>query len=140
MRISDWLERYPVRGVTVTRDASLEEAARALLASPECRDVYVTDDEHRVIGHLGFRRLAGVLLASHRPTQSRRQMLDRVARGPVHEFMDRRVVAAHREDSIHHVLHQHMERRVEDIPVVDDDRRLLGVVRLRDLVEVSLAE
>ena len=138
MKIADWLERHPVNGVTVGRDASLEEAARALLDEPECRDVYVTDNDGRVIGHLGFRRLAGVLLSAHRPTHSRRQMLDRVARGPVHEFMDRRFIAARIDEEVHHVLHAHMERRVEDIPVVDEANRLAGVIRLVDLVRAAI--
>ncbi|MCL7743352.1 CBS domain-containing protein [Guyparkeria hydrothermalis] len=138
MKIADWLEQHPVNGVTVERDASLEEAAEALLAEPECRDIYVTDAEGRVVGHLGFRRLAGVLLSAHRPTHSRRQMLERVARGPVHEFMDRRFIAARLDENVHQVLHPHMERRVEDIPVLDADGRLVGVIRLVDLVRAAI--
>jgi CBS domain-containing protein len=140
MKIAEWLERHPVEGVTVGPEASLEDAARVLLAEPECRDIYVIDTGGRVVGHLGFRRLAGVLLSAHRPTHSRRQIIDRVAGGPVREYMDRRFLAASPDENVHHVLHAHMERRVEDIPVVDDDRRLLGVIRLRDLVAAALAE
>lgn len=138
MKIVDWLERHPLAGVTVARDDSLEQAARALLAAPECRDVYVVDADGRVVGHLGFRRLAGVLLSAHRPTHSRRQMLERVARGPAREFMDRRFIAARPEQSIHAVLHAHMERRVEDIPVLGGDDRLVGVIRLVDLVRAAI--
>ena len=138
MKIVDWLERHPLSGVTVARDDSLEEAARALLAEPECRDVYVVDGDRRVVGHVGFRRLAGVLLSAHRPTHSRRQMLERVARGPVHEFMDRRFIAARLDESIHAVLHAHMERRVEDIPVLNGEGRLAGVIRLVDLVRAAI--
>ncbi|KTG16491.1 MULTISPECIES: CBS domain-containing protein [unclassified Guyparkeria] len=138
MKIADWLDLHPVTGVTVGRDASLEEAADALLGEPECRDIYVTDAEGRVVGHLGFRRLAGVLLSAHRPTHSRRQMLERVARGPVHEFMDRRFISARLDESVHHVLHPHMERRVEDIPVLDGEGRLAGVIRLVDLVRAAI--
>lgn len=138
MKIAEWLKQHPVAGVTVRSGASLEAAASALLAVPESRDVYVTDDEDRVVGHLGFRRIAGVLLSPHRPIHSRRQMLERVARGPVHEFMDRRFIAARPDENVHHVLHPHMERHVEDIPVLDDDGRLVGVIRLVDLVRAAI--
>lgn len=138
MKIADWLERHPVTGVIVERDASLEEAAHALLGEAECRDVYVTDADGCVVGHLGFRRLAGVLLSAHRPTHSRRQMLERIAGGPVHEFMDRRFIAARLDENVHHMLHAHMERRVEDIPVLDDEGRLAGVIRLVDLVRAAI--
>lgn len=138
MKIADWLDHRAVKGVTVARDASLEEAASALLDEPECRDVYVTDAGGRVVGHLGFRRLAGLLLAAHRPTHSRRQMLDRVARGPVGEFMDQHFIAARLDENVHEVLHQHMERRVEDIPVLDGEERLVGVIRLVDLIRAAI--
>ncbi|MFI9653707.1 CBS domain-containing protein [Guyparkeria sp. GHLCS8-2] len=138
MKIADWLERHAVTGVTVERDTSLEEAARALLAEPECRDVYVTDAEGRVVGHLGFRRLAGVLLSAHRPTHSRRQMLERVTGGSVDEFMDRHFISARIDDHVHQVLHPHMERRVEDIPVLDGDGRLVGIIRLVDLLRAAI--
>lgn len=138
MKIADWLEGHIVTGVTVERDASLEEAARALLGEPECRDIYVTDAEGRVVGHLGFRRLAGVLLSAHRPTQTRRQLLARVARGPVSEFMDQRFISARVDEHVHDVLHKHMERRIEDIPVLDGDSRLVGIIRLVDLVRAAI--
>ena len=138
MKITEWLKRHPVSGVTVERDASLEDAAQALLEEPECRDIYVIDADRRVVGHLGFRHLAGVLLSAHRPTHSRRQMLNRVARGPVHEFMEQRFIAAGLDESVHHVLHAHMERRIEDIPVLDGEGRLEGVIRLVDLVRAAI--
>jgi CBS-domain-containing membrane protein len=136
MKIADWLEGHTVTGVTVERNASLEEAARALLGEPECRDIYVTDAEGRVVGHLGFRQLADVLL--HRPTYSRRQLLERVAPGPVHEFMDQRFVSARLDEHVHDVLHKNMERWVEDIPVLDGDSRLAGIIRLVDLVRAAI--
>lgn len=136
MKIADWFEGHTVTGVTVERNASLEEAARALLGEPECRDIYVTDAEGRVVGHLGFRRLADILL--YRSTSSRRQLLERVAPGPVHEFMDQRFVSARLDEHVQDVLHRNMERWVDDIPVLDDDNRLAGIIRLVDLVRAAI--
>lgn len=136
MKIADWLEGHTLNGVTIERNASLEEAARAMLGEPECRDIYVTDAEGRVVGHLGFRRLADILL--YRSTYSRRQLLERVAPGPVHEFMDQRFVSARLDEHVHDVLHKNMERWVDDIPVLDEDSRLAGVIRLVDLVRAAI--
>lgn len=136
MKIADWLEGHAATGVTVEHDASLEEAARALLDEPECHDIYVTDTEGRVVGHLGFRRLADVLL--HRPTYTRRQLLERVAPGPVREFMDQLFISARLDEHVHDVLHKNMERWVEDIPVLDGDSRLAGIIRLVDLVRAAI--
>lgn len=136
MKIADWLEGHTVNGVTIERNASLEEAARAMLGEPECRDIYVTDAERRVVGHLGFRRLADILL--YRSTDSRRQLLERVAPGAVHEFMDQHFVSARLDEDFNDVLHKNMERWVDDIPVLDGDGRLTGIIRLVDLVRAAI--
>ncbi|MEA2117286.1 CBS domain-containing protein [Halovibrio sp. HP20-50] len=132
MKVADWLERHTVTGVTIEREASLEEAARALLGKPECRDIYVTDTDGRVVGHLGFQQLADVLL--YRSTYSRRQMLERVAPGPVYEFMDQRFISVRPDEHVYDALYKNMERWVEDIPVLDENSRLMGIIRLVDLV------
>ncbi len=136
MKIADWLEGHAVSGVTVEGDTSLEEAARALLGKPECRDIYVTDPEGRVVGHLGFRRLADVLL--HRSTSSRRQMLERVTPGPVREFMEQHFISARLDEHVHDVLYKNMEQWLEDIPVLDADNRLAGIIRLVDFVRAAI--
>ncbi|MGM0517862.1 MAG: CBS domain-containing protein [Pseudomonadota bacterium] len=140
MKASKWLERHPAEALKVAASDSLDEAAATLLAHPESRDLYVLDEEGRVCGHLGFRRLAGIFLAHLRPTHTRRQLVERITPGTVAEYMDERLICIRQDERLSDVLHQHMERRVEDIPVVDDDRRLLGVIRVRDLVAAALAE
>ncbi|WP_372590898.1 HPP family protein [Guyparkeria sp.] len=138
MKAGNWLEAHPRRAVTVAADDPLSMAAQALLDEPESRDVYVLDDDGRVRGHLGFRRLAGILLAHLRPTHSRRQLIERITPGTVDEYMDERVLCVRHDERISDVFHQHMERRVEDIAVIDDDGRLLGVIRVRDLLKAAL--
>ncbi|MFP4251474.1 MAG: CBS domain-containing protein [Guyparkeria sp.] len=138
MKASDWLAAHPADGVTLSPEATLPEAAAMFLAHPEVRDLYVVDADGRVVGHLGFRRLAGLLLAHLRPTHSRRQLVERVTAGCVREHMDDHVLCMRPDERISEVLHHHMERRIEDIPVVDADRRLLGVIRVADLLRKAI--
>lgn len=138
MKASNWLEAHPAQAVTVAPDASLPEAAALFLEHPDVRDIYVVDEDGRVCGHLGFRRLTGLLLAHLRPTHSRRQLVERVTAGAVREHMDEHVLCMRPDERISEVFHHHMERRVEDIPVVDADRRLLGVIRVADLLRKAI--
>lgn len=140
MKASEWLEHHSAEALTVATTDSLADAATTLLAHPASRELYVLDDEGRVCGHLGFRRLAGIFLAHLRPTHSRRQLVERITPSTVGEYMDERVLCMRPDESISEVLHQHMERRVEDIPVVDDDGRLLGVIRVADLLRAAIKE
>lgn len=140
MKASKWLEHHPAEALTVATTDSLADAATTLLAHPDSRELYVLDEEGRVCGHLGFRRLAGIFLAHLRPTHSRRQLVERITPSTVREYMDERVLYMRPDERISEVLHQHMERRVEDIPVVDDNGRLMGVIRVADLLRAAIEE
>ncbi|QEY58239.1 CBS domain-containing protein [Pseudomonas sp. C27(2019)] len=146
MKVSEWLVIHPVLALTIAGDSSLDDAARLLLHHPEGRDIFVLDAEGRVCGHLGFCHLASLLLAELSPAHSLREMVERITLGSVAEHMDDRVLCAGLEEDVNDLLHQHdifqlhEKCRVEDIPVVDDERRLLGVIRLADLLRAAINE
>ncbi len=140
MKTSEWLKTHPVKALTVTGDRSLQHAARLLLDDPEGRDLFVLDAEGQVCGHLGFWHVATLLLAKLHPTLSLRELIERITIGTVADHMDDQVMLAGVDEDIddilyqHDLFQQHLDRRVEDIPVVDGQRRLLGVIRLSDLL------
>lgn len=144
MKTSEWLKTHPVRALTVAGECSLQDAARMLLDDPEGRDLFVLDAEGRVCGHLSFWHVATLLLAELRPTHSLRELIERITLGPVADHMSDRVMCAGVDEDVddilyqHDLFQQHVERRVEDIPVVDDQRRLLGVIRLSDLLRDAI--
>ncbi|HSH49821.1 MAG TPA: CBS domain-containing protein [Halomonas sp.] len=146
MKTSEWMAIHPVKALTVVGECSLQEAARMLLDDPEGRDLFVLDAEGRVSGHLGFWHVATLLLAKLRPTDSLRELVERITLGSVADHMDDRVMCAGADEDIddilyrHDLFQQHVERRVEDIPVVDEQRRLLGVIRLSDLLRDAVGD
>ncbi len=130
MKVKEWLKRYERVPVTAAADWTLEQAANALLDRPGVRDLFLIDDQGRLIGHVSLRRIAQLLLAEHLPFPSRRQLMERIACGPVQELMDPHVTAASLEEEVDDVLHRLIEQGLEDLPVVDASRRLVGVVNL----------
>lgn len=144
MKTSEWLKTCPAKALTVAGDCSLQDAARLLLDDPETRDLFVIDSEGKVCGHLGFWHVATLLLAELRPTHSLRELIERITIGTVADHMNDQVMCAGVDEDIddilykHDLFQQHVERRVEDIPVVDDQRRLLGVIRLSDLLHDAI--
>ena len=145
MKTSEWLKTHPVKALTVAGDCSLQHAARLLLDDPEGRDLFVLDAEGRVCGHLGFWHVATLLLAKLHSTLSLREVIERITLGSVADHMDDQVMCAGIDEDIddilyqHDLFQQHLERRVEDIPVVDEQRRLLGVIRLSDLLRDAIS-
>lgn len=144
MKISEWLKTYPVKALTVAGECSLQDAALLLLDDLEGRDLFVLDAEGRVRGHLGFWHVATLLLAEPRSTDSLRELVERITLGSVVDHMNDRVMCAGVDEDIddilyrHDLFQQHVERRVEDIPVVDEQNRLLGVIRLSDLLRNAI--
>lgn len=145
MKTRDWLNAHPVKALTAAGDCSLKDAARLLLNDPEGRDLFVLNRHGQVCGHLGFWHVATLLLAELRPTHSLRELVERITPGNVADHMNDHVMCVGADDQVHHILYQHdlfqqpVERRVEDIPVVDKQHRLLGVIRLSDLLRDAIA-
>ena len=94
MKVSDWVKLFPKKTVTVSCEASFEEALDLMLAERCLLDLYVVSREGKVIGHLSHRRLAHLLLLEHRSVHTVRQIMERVAAGYVEELMDRHFVSA----------------------------------------------
>src|SRR5690554_1620042 len=140
MKTSEWLEKHPVRVLTIAADCSLQDAARLLLNDPEGRDLFVLGGEGKICGHLGFWHVATLLLAELRPSHSIREMIERITLGTVADHMSDHVMCVGGNEEVDDILYKHdlfqqpAERRVEDIPVVDEQHRLLGVIRLSDLL------
>lgn len=144
MKASEWIKAHPVEALTISGGASLQEAARMLLEDPEGRDLFVLNAEGQVCGHLGFWHVASLLLAKLTPSLSLREMIEHITLGTVADHMGDRVMCAREDEKIDEILYQHdlfqqhLERRVEDIPVVDEQKRFLGVIRLSDLLRDAI--
>jgi len=52
MRVSEWIARHPGAAVTVTPDDALESLLDRILGGPCLRDLYVADEQGRLVGHL----------------------------------------------------------------------------------------
>ena len=131
MRVSDWISQHPDTVVTVPESAGLDEILSLLVDNVAMRDAYVVDEDGRVIGHLTHRRLAHMLLADQRPTHTRRQIMERIAGGAAGELMDRDFVYATPNEALDEVVHRQLTHDVEDMPVLKEDKRLLGAINLR---------
>lgn len=150
MKVGEWLQRragaagghapgtVPAGVATVTAETTLEEAVDRLLRDEGTREVFVIDDDGRLIGHLPHRRLASLLLAELRPRHSRRHLAERALRGTVRELMHRPHLVR-MDDGFEHAVHCLLERGDESLPVVDESQRLVGIISLTDVLRAFRA-
>lgn len=139
MKVSDWIRLHPQKAVTAPPEWTLGQIVERVLAEPGVRDIYVVGDDGRVLGHISHRRLARLFLAEHRPVHTLRQIFERVAGGVADELMDTHFVSAHPDEELDNILHRQLEHDVEDMPVLDADGVVLGVVRLREVLRAFRA-
>jgi CBS domain-containing protein len=120
--------------LAVPSAATLEEAAERVTGLRQVRGIYGVDDQGRLIGTVSL----GVLLrhlttARHRPQFHVRSLLSRLTSEQVADLMDSHVIYATTEDDVEQVVDRMIAANIKEIPVVDQDRRLIGALGLLDL-------
>jgi CBS domain-containing protein len=130
MKISEWISHHPGRAITVPPDCSLHDTMHRMLAEECMRDIYVVSGGGKLIGHLSLRKLANLILAEHQPMHTRRQLMIRIAGGSAQELMDTEFTFARPDEELDNVLHWQLEHGIEDMPVINKDGILEGVINL----------
>jgi len=134
MTVYEWLEKHPNQPLTVALGTEAAEALATMLAEPCARDVYVIDEDNKIVGHLSHIRLAQSVLIEHRPVHTRRQLIERIVGGRVDELMDPETYLARPDEHLDEVLSRQLSKQLEDLPVIDYDGRLLGAINLSEVL------
>lgn len=138
MKVSDWLARQPRECAVADVDLSIEALARIFLSHPALRDLYIVSPERLILGRIRHHRLAKLLLSEHLPVQTSHQIMERVFGGTAGEIMERDFVSAHPDEELDNVLHRMLEYMVDDMPVIDDEKHIIGTINLTDIMRASL--
>lgn len=120
--------------LVVDGDCTLEEISDKIKDQRQVRGVYVADSQGRLQGTLSL----GVLIrhlttARHKPLFHVRSWLTRLTTEKVGDLMDEHVVYARLEEEVDDVLDRMIHSNIKEIPVVDEDRRVMAVMSLLDL-------
>lgn len=140
MKVQDFLRRDLT---AVDRDTPLGQAIRLLERSGHS-SLPVLDEEGRVVGVISERDIIRALVpgyldllrsASFLPSLDQlAKKLRELAHVPVAQLMTREIVTCRPEDTDLHVADLMLRQGLKQIPVVDPEGRLLGVVRRIDLL------
>lgn len=124
--------------ITVTTETALKEAAGQLAAN-RISGLPVIDPEGRVVGVLS----EADILEKEAGGRGRQSVLERLLAGErpgkleartVGEAMSSPPITASPRDEAAHAARLMVERKINRLPVVDDERRLAGIVTRADLV------
>jgi magnesium transporter len=116
------------RFIALPSDKTVEQCLAALRASSKKRPddvlyIYVTDDAERLVGVVSLRDLVFA------PVDQR-----------INEIMNPKVRFLHVNDDQEEIARQVQHYRFLGLPVVDEQGRLVGVIKVRDAIRVAQAE
>lgn len=129
---ADILAMKPARILTARMEETLLDCAR-LMARENVGALVVTDvvgtEGTTVVGIFSERDLMRAMVAQGAPALAR----------PVSALMSRHVITVKPEDDLRHVLDLMHRHHVRHLPVIDN-HQLVGVISVRDLIALRLAE
>lgn len=134
MKVSHWLNQHPMHAGVVREDWGLEQIMEKLLSNSRLNDLYVINAQKQVIGHLNYKKLAKLVLAEHRSTHTRSQILERVVPGTAAELMETHFASASPDENLNEIIVRQLDHWVEDLPVINHQGELLGVINLSDVL------
>jgi len=140
MKIGDVLHKIGnLPYLTIHIDCTLEEASRKIADVGHLRTIYVIGPEGRLQGILSLGELIRSLIsAGHKPHFHARSLLARITAKKTADIMDKYVVYAKKEDDPNSVLERMIDNHIKEIPVVDEDKKIIaniGIIDLWKLIE-----
>jgi CBS domain-containing protein len=117
------------RTVTSCTDRDTLEEAAALLWRNNIGCLPVLGDDGRLIGMITDR---DIMIASFLQGSPLRSMT-------VSSVMVKEVMTCHAEDEIDAIVQKLLARRLRRIPVIDVDRRVVGILSLNDIARAAIA-
>jgi len=135
MKISealDTIENIPF--MAISADRTLTEATEEISGMQQPRSIYVIDKQGRLQGTLSLGVLIReVIAARHKPQFSVRSLLTRITSEDVADIMDKHVIYAQKDDNLEKILERMIYHNIKEIPVVDEDQRIIANVGILDL-------
>jgi len=140
MKVLDWLNHHPMHAGIVREDWELNQIMQKMLGNSRLNDLYVIDANDQVIGHLSYQKLAKLVLAEHCSSHTRSQILERIVPGTAVELMEAHFATASPDENLNDIIVRQLDHWVEDLPVINQEGKLLGVINLSDVLLEVLKE
>lgn len=118
---------------TVTPETPIREAT-AILAASGFRHLPVVDRDRRLVGMVTDRDLRSASASSIMTDPERQELMVRLQTTPVERIMTRIINSLGPDSTLDDAVYLFDRDRVGALPVIDAERRLLGILSIRDLL------
>jgi CBS domain-containing protein len=136
-KIADLVERLKQRKVpVVSKRATVSEIIDAFAASDHSRILYVVDDEGSFRGVLSLgNMIRHVFFHYHDPSIDSRSLISMVVSETAGDFMQQEPMVTMLSDDVEAVLQRMIDHNVKEIPILDDEKRVVADLTIVDLLK-----
>lgn len=121
----------------ISPKAGIKEIITAFAGAKHTRLAYVVDDEKRLSGVISLGNLTKHLLFHHCDKAiDNLHLISMATSETAADFIDQPVITARLSETIEPVLERMLSANIKEIPVVDDQGRLVGDLTLVDILHL----
>jgi CBS domain-containing protein len=144
LRVKDLLHHVRIEPDIIHRDASTEALLQKMMANPRTRHVYVVDDEGKLCGSVRMNTVVEYLFpyTSARAASSEwlPGALAKFGRTNLSDLMNDQPRWVTAKTPLAEMAEILMREKINELPVVDEERRVVGQVSVFDVIATHLGE
>ena len=137
MKIKEILEIIGSRDLPLVKeDDTIREVLEKMLNYSHTRLMYVVDDEQKCRGIISLGALIRHLFSSSfEPTVHARFVIPMITAETAEHIMNAGLIYATAEDEVEKVIKRMIKAAIKEIPVLDEENRIIGDVTMLDLLK-----
>ena len=137
MKIKEILEIIGSREPPLVKeDDTIREVLEKMLNYPHTRLMYVVDDEQKCKGIISLGALIRHLFSSSfEPTVHARFVIPMITAETAEHIMNTGLIYATAEEAVETVIKRMIKAAIKEIPVLDEENRIIGDVTMLDLLK-----
>ena len=119
----------------IHENASVKEVVDVIISFESRHLLYVVDNEKKLVGRISLKALARhVFFPSHEPQIHARFLINMITAETAKDIMKRKTIVATGNERVGMILKRMIKTNVHEMPVVDDEKRVVADITLIDLL------
>jgi len=124
-----------IKPTLVRENATLHQVAKDLISDPKTRAVYVVDEERRLKGIITLESIMKYAFRHHLGVESIHPPVKFLTAERAEEIMIPPVYAKE-EDTLEETLGKMLRHELEELPVVDEDLKVIGDLNMLEILSI----
>jgi Mg/Co/Ni transporter MgtE len=136
MKIKELLNQAQITPLIVHKDAPFTQLVSLLCKYNEIRDIFVVTDSNKFLGIIPYRNILRLVYNEYLPNLSRREVFELAVPCIAGDLMQNTFDCLTIEDNVEEIVPILLTDYLNEIPVVDSQKMLIGTITLPILLAI----